>query len=189
VDLRIVKTRSGIRQAFLGLRSKKALEKIRITELCRIAVINKTTFYKHYSDIYALSEEIENETLRSILDSFEHIDSLFSDPYGFVTGLYHAFKPQEGLIRTLFADGRMNVLVDKIEQQLKKHYPSVKSSPDKDIVVSFLLRGASQILMTPSRYKEAILLETVATITKRIIALLDTGSARARSVPRHDLGA
>ena len=180
MDLRIVKTRRGIREAFLGLRSKEALEKIRVTDLCRVAVINKTTFYKHYQDIYALSEEIENQTLGSILDTFEHIDALFSDPYNFVKGLYRAFKPHEELIKTLFADGRMNILMDKIEQQLKKHYPSVKSSPEKDIMLSFLFRGASQVLMTSSKYKDAILLETVATITKRIIALLSPGGVSMR---------
>jgi hypothetical protein len=180
MDLRIVKTRAAIREAFLGLRAKGALERIRVTDLCRFAVINKTTFYTHYPDIYALSEEIENETLRSILDGFAHVDSLFNDPYGFVKGLYGAFKPHEELIKTLFADGRMNILVDKVEQQLKRHYPSVRSSPEKDIMLSFLLRGASQILMTSSKYKEAILLDTVATITKRIIALLGPGGGAPR---------
>jgi len=167
MDLRIVKTRNNIREAFLKLRSKNSLEKIRVTELCEIAIINKTTFYKHYQDIYALSEEIENETIKSILNSFEHIDSLFSDPQGFVKGLYYALKSHEKLILTLFS-GRINVLIDKVERQLKTHYSSLTNDPEKDIVISLLIRGASQVLLE-SKYNETTLLDTVANITKRII--------------------
>lgn len=107
MDLRITKTRKSIKEAFLKLRLKNTLEKIKVTELCGMAIINKTTFYKHYQDVYALSEEIENDTIRSIMNNFEHIDSLFDDPNRFVKGLYHAFLSQEGLILTLFT-GRMN---------------------------------------------------------------------------------
>ena len=42
--------------AFLELRSKKALEKITVRELCEKAEINKSTFYTHFRDIYDLSE-------------------------------------------------------------------------------------------------------------------------------------
>ena len=55
MDLRIQKTRNSIINAFLELRSRKPIEKITVTELAELAVINKATFYKHYKDIYDLS--------------------------------------------------------------------------------------------------------------------------------------
>jgi AcrR family transcriptional regulator len=171
VDLRIIKTRNSIRKAFLKLRAKNSLERIRVTELCQIAIINKTTFYKYYQDIYALSEEIEDETIKSIMDSFKNIDSLFSDPYNFVKGFYHAFKSQEKIILILFS-GRINVLIDKIERRLKSHYSALKSDPETDILMSFLFRGAAQVLIK-SKYDETILLDTVADITRQIIVSLD----------------
>jgi AcrR family transcriptional regulator len=171
MDLRIVKTRNNIRKAFLKLRAKNSLERIRVTRLCEIAIINKTTFYKHYRDIYALSEEIENETIKSIMNSFKYIDSLFSDPYSFVKGFYHAFKSQEKIILILFS-GRINVLIDKIERQLKSHYSFLNSDMEKDILMSFLFRGAAQVLIK-SKYDKTILLNTVADITRQIIVSLD----------------
>ena len=56
----------------MELRSKKALEKITVKELCGLACINKSTFYSHYEDIYALSEAIETETVASLLKSIPH---------------------------------------------------------------------------------------------------------------------
>jgi len=167
MDLRIVKTRNNIRSAFLELRAENALEKIKVNKLCELALINKTTFYKHYQDIYALSEEIENETILSIMDSFEYMNSLFTDPDSFIKGFYYSFKSHENLIMTLFS-GRMNTLIDKVEMQLITHYASISDTPEKEIMLSFLIWGASHVLME-SKYEEAMLLDTLSQITNKII--------------------
>ena len=71
MDLRIEKTEKAIRNAFMELRARMPLEKIRVRELCAAACINKSTFYAHYTDIYALSETLEEETVRSIVSSID----------------------------------------------------------------------------------------------------------------------
>ena len=139
-----------------------------MTELCELAVINKTTFYKHYQDIFALSGEIENETIAGIMVDFEDFDALFSNPYDFVKGLYTAFSSQKRLILVLFAD-RMNVLVAKVEKYLKAYYLSEKNTPEEDVVMSFLIGGASHVLMEP-RYDELILFNTVSDIVSSVIS-------------------
>lgn len=174
MDLRIVKTRRNIREAFFELRSKHALEKVRVTRLCELALINKTTFYKHYQDIYALSEEIENETILSIMNNFEHMDSLFTAPERFMMGLYCAFKAHEEIIMILFS-GRLNNLISKVEKQLIDHYPSISSTPENEIVLSFLLWGAAHVLME-SNYDETLLLDTSTRIAKHVITLIDVQS-------------
>ena len=57
MDLRIQRTKRCITEAFLKLRTQKPLEKITIKELSELAMINKATFYSHYTDIYDLSEQ------------------------------------------------------------------------------------------------------------------------------------
>lgn len=171
MDLRIVKTRKNIREAFLNLRMKNPLEKIKVKRLCELAIINKTTFYKHYQDIFALSEEVENETITSIMNSFGGMNTLFTSPEGFCKGLYYAFKSHEGIIMTLFS-GRMNNLVDKVARKLGEHYPNLGSIPEKEIMVSFLLWGASHVLME-SRYEETILLDTLSMVAKQMVTMFD----------------
>lgn len=61
MDIRIEKTERAIKNAFLELRSRKPLGKITVKELCSLAAINKSTFYSHYEDIYALSDKMESE--------------------------------------------------------------------------------------------------------------------------------
>lgn len=175
MDLRIIKTRKNIREAFLKLRAENPLEKIKVTQLCEIAMINKTTFYKHYQDVYALSEDIENETILSIMSRFEHMNSLFTDPAGFLRGLYFAFITHQELILTLFA-GRMDTLIGKVEQQLIVHYPRLNSMPERRIYLSFLLWGGSHVLME-SKYQEEVLLETLTEAAQAIVAIIDEPAA------------
>ena len=72
MDLRIVKTKSLIKNAFLELRKKKPIEKITVKELCQNAQINKSTFYSHYNDIFDLSDTLENEVVDNILSNVQH---------------------------------------------------------------------------------------------------------------------
>ena len=171
MDLRIVKTRKNIREAFLTLRSKEALEKIKVTELCELAMINKTTFYKHYNDIFALSDEIENETILSIMGSFERMDAMFDAPEEFMKGLYYAFKSHEEIITILFS-GRMSFLIDKVEKQLIAHYPWISGKPENEIILSFFLWGASHVL-SESRFEETALLNILTRVSKQVITFFD----------------
>ncbi len=76
MDKRIEKTQKAIKEAFIKLRAKKPLEKISVKELCEIAYINKSTFYSHYENIYALSDALEYELVLSIISSIPRDFSL-----------------------------------------------------------------------------------------------------------------
>lgn len=52
---------------FWSFSRKKPIEKITVTELAKLAEINKATFYLHYSDIYSLADEMEDEVIDDIL--------------------------------------------------------------------------------------------------------------------------
>ena len=67
MDIRIARTDRAIEKAFMELRAKNPLEKIKIKDLCALACINKSTFYAHYEDIYALSSGLETKVIGNIL--------------------------------------------------------------------------------------------------------------------------
>ena len=73
LDIRIEKTERAIKQAFMELRAEKPLEKIRVKELCDRACINKSTFYAHYQDIYALANAMEDEMVEAVVASLPNL--------------------------------------------------------------------------------------------------------------------
>ncbi len=62
-DHRVRVTRAMIRKAFTGLLRQKPIQSITIQELCALAGINRGTFYAHYTDVFALLEQIESDVM------------------------------------------------------------------------------------------------------------------------------
>lgn len=57
-DKRITKTKRTLKHTLIRLLSGLSFEQISITQLCQEAEISRITFYAHYSDKYALVDEI-----------------------------------------------------------------------------------------------------------------------------------
>jgi AcrR family transcriptional regulator len=64
-DLRVIKTRANIRNTFIELLSEKDFNEITIQNILNKALINRSTFYKHYSDKYELAEQLINEIMKN----------------------------------------------------------------------------------------------------------------------------
>ena len=62
-DKRILKTKRSLKKAMTEMLDKEDFEHISITELCRRAEVSRITFYSHYSDKYALLDDIFNDLL------------------------------------------------------------------------------------------------------------------------------
>lgn len=61
MNQRILRTKRDIKQAFFTMRHELPIEKIHVEPLCRQAMINKTTFYRYYADIYDLVDQLQVE--------------------------------------------------------------------------------------------------------------------------------
>ena len=103
MDLRVIKTKQSIKKAFLELRKKKSIEKITVRELSEIAMINKATFYLHYSDIYELADEVENNTIQEIFDELTSLDCIFTEPSKLTKEIVTAFYRRHDVISILFS--------------------------------------------------------------------------------------
>ena len=65
-DLRAIRTRENIENAFLELLSQKELPNIRVKEICDIARVSRVTFYDHYKDVYYLMDQISRFSAESL---------------------------------------------------------------------------------------------------------------------------
>lgn len=59
-----------IQNTFLTLLKEKQISQITIREICDMAKVNRSTFYRHYEDIYALMHSIEKEIFTEFLEEF-----------------------------------------------------------------------------------------------------------------------
>ena len=106
MDIRIEKTDRAIEKAFLELRAKTPLEKIKIKDLCALACVNKSTFYAHYEDIYALSDQLEKKLIEDILASVLAVKLTVAQTETLTRDLFRAFVQNRQAVNILFSGSR-----------------------------------------------------------------------------------
>ena len=69
-DLRVKKTKNALYNTLMELMKAKSFEEIKVSDICNAALINRSTFYAHYSDIYEIMEQMEEHLNQELLESY-----------------------------------------------------------------------------------------------------------------------
>lgn len=170
MDIRIQKSKRNIIYAFTELRSHKELKKITVTELCRKAEVNKSTFYSHYHDIYDLSDRLENDLVKDIVDSIHHPENIFDNPEAFTLELFKAYMAKDELIQILFSGTRSLFLPQKLVGGLKdlifQYHPEYQNDPEKNILFSFKIYGGYYAYIENKKYGTELVTQEIAKLSK-----------------------
>lgn len=171
MDLRIEKTDRAIENAFMELRARQPLEKIKIKDLCALAKVNKSTFYAHYEDIYELSSRLEEKLIRTILDSVPNVELTASHTEQLTRDLFRAFVQNQNAVNTLFSGTRQGIFANRIEMGLRDSLtakdPTFAADPDRGILLSFCVQGCFYAFTNNSSQMEVDhLVDLLAVIAK-----------------------
>ena len=148
-DLRVYKTKKAIREAFLELRKTKPLEKIKVSDVCDLAMCIRATFYRYYQDIYDLNNQLEDEAINRLVSTFEDKEALLFKTESYLKALYISLEQNYDYYYTLFHD-RKDVLTIKIEKQTLEFYKTrYATNMEEEILISFIIHG---ILYTIDEY-------------------------------------
>lgn len=71
-DLRTIRTKKAISQAFQQMASQTSIAHITVKELAQLAGINRKTFYSHYDSIEALEQELLQDLIGEIRGIVQH---------------------------------------------------------------------------------------------------------------------
>lgn len=66
LDLRIQKTRKNLYEALLYLMEENAFEKIKVSDICEKALVNRSTFYAHFEDKYMLLDSLITDLIDNL---------------------------------------------------------------------------------------------------------------------------
>ena len=75
-------TKKMMKNALIDLLDEKPLEKITVTEICKNADVNRSTFYAHYPDIYGIVDEMQEEIIQRNMELFQQMEfrNILKDP-------------------------------------------------------------------------------------------------------------
>ena len=146
-DLRIIKTQESLRHALLTLLKSKPLETITIAELCRLANINRGTFYLHYKNVHGVFKHY----LEVIVEDFRRA---YEEPYfrtnfqirnieADMVKIFHHVKNYQDFYQIIF-DERIPMtyyylLFDTIRSFMKENIEDSSWKEESDIKLDYLL--------------------------------------------------
>ena len=173
-DLRVIKTNKILFEALTTLMKDKTFEKIKISDICEVALINRSTFYAHYEDKYelllALIEDLKDNLLIELnkneaeslsKEYFMKLLEILIDHINSKREIYSAILSHNK--NGIFVDFLIDVANRDLAKRLKDSQEVIKSNIPADIISKFYLGGIINIgvdwIINKDKYnKEQILL-------------------------------
>lgn len=133
-----------IEKVFLELISKKELSQITVTDICKSAKLNRTTFYSNYLDVYDLADKIRIKMIDDFLEVYKEEQNQKAHSYNFLK-LFRHIKENQIFYKTYFKlnfDSINNeLLID--DDEFIKFYGTTKN---KEYHITFFKAGITAII-------------------------------------------
>ncbi len=126
-NMRIIISKKMIREGLFRCLKTKKIDKITITELCREAGVNRTTFYSHYEFPRDVLDEISAEIVDEIIDIYKHTDSVRESTILSLVRL----QEQKDILKVIFSENVSYSLYDTAIHAFARFWDNVFSLPSK----------------------------------------------------------
>lgn len=119
-DMRIVKSKLAIKNAFLQLIKENGYANITITDIANRAMINRKTFYMHYETKEILYKSIINEFMDLLSPAFDHLQKLKGRKAQrqYVLSILMKLKENKEIYNILINDKTTTLFYDMLKSKL-----------------------------------------------------------------------
>jgi AcrR family transcriptional regulator len=136
-DLRVIKTRRGLREGFIRLLIQKDYDSISIQDIATEAETARVTFYRHYKNKEELLVECLSLTYKEVAERFKRLPTITPEVvqqgYMPMLVLFKHIQEEETLYRILFSNRGTQVVIEKmrtlIADRVKKQ---LMARPNRD---------------------------------------------------------
>ncbi len=136
-------TQKIIRQSLLELLENHNFRQLSVTDICKKAGINRSTFYVHYLDIYDLMEKTEDELNRKLLDLYKYSGA---DNYNFFSPKYIAIflryiRQYKNFYRDFIQNQKSFPILEGFQDlwyMMKLHYQSIGLKSEDEMMYHFV---------------------------------------------------
>lgn len=151
MDRRTQYTKKVIKETFIKLLNEKDITKISVSEICKIADINRATFYRYYIDIFDLLDKIEEEFQKELINiiNIEKEHTIFT----FTKELLNIFLENKDLVKIIFnntnnihfLDNILEIVYEKLYEKWIEDNTNI-SKEDSEYTSIFIFNGSLGII-------------------------------------------
>lgn len=171
-DLRVIKTKRNLYEGLLSIMKNKTFEDIKVSEICKTSLINRSTFYDHFNDKYELLSSLLNDLENDLAEKLEENHNFTSakDYYmKMVELLFNHISKNLDIYSSIIKNNNNSISSDifrttilkDVENKLKENKSYNKDIPI-EIISNFYVSASINVclfyVMEPDKYtKEDIL--------------------------------
>ncbi len=175
LDRRQIKTKKAIIGAFIHLLQEKDISKITITELSKIANIDRKTFYLHYESISDLYNDLGNMVVSIIKEEIIEFSTGNGSAYEFFTGINEIISEKIDLFKSIaknndFTDF-MFMIKDILSDELIEMYGKKNTSANErlKLTAEFIASGTISMYLRWLKGDTGITMDELALIAAEMI--------------------
>ena len=153
-DRRILRTKESLRSSLFKLLETKSINKITVTELTKLANINRSTFYIYYDDVFDMMNKIQQEIYAVFLESVVKYKSDFKDIESFIvycTRFLEFCRENAAVCRFITRNDCNNHLAEKIKLAVRAIVPDsaevYHESDPRYYLTTFALSGMLSVIV------------------------------------------
>ena len=151
MDRRTRKTYTAIFSAYIELKNENPEDEPLIKEICAKADINKTTFYRYFSDIESLSHSLIKYFINKLLIEDLNIESIFSEPEIYFRQMLLRLKENQEVMGLIHGN---NMFIYEAERIIKNKLKETLGHKYDEVLYTFLAGGASHFFLSADYYEE-----------------------------------
>ncbi|MCM1202038.1 MAG: TetR/AcrR family transcriptional regulator [Bacteroides fragilis] len=169
------RTKAQICDAFWELNVMNPINKVYVSEIIKIAGVNRATFYRYYHDVYAIREEKEkeiisyfNKRLSECLSDVSH-----HNMQEMIREICSFYQKEAFYLRILSGPNGdalfLYSLKKKLMETMIKRLPTVHLTPEQKLQIDFLRGGVMELLNEWLMDIENMSIETICEISLHMI--------------------
>ncbi len=111
-----IRSKNMIKKAFFELLEEKEYKKITVTDIVKKADLNRSTFYAHYLDVRAITEELENEVIDKMMELLKKFKfkNFFNNPTPLLLEISRFLESNEAEYRILLKINDTEIFLKKL---------------------------------------------------------------------------
>lgn len=152
IDLRVVKTHKALYEALIDLLKEYEYEEIKVSDLCEKALINRSTFYAHFSDKYDLFINFLKDLKQNLINELEEnkkIDNIHDYYLELINVFMNHIENNKKTYKAIIVNNRNSIIIDMFydtikndcKNRLEQFNTSIKNEIPDDITIEFYLGG------------------------------------------------
>ncbi len=185
MDIRSRRTLAAIQESFVALLKDKPFHEITLKEVCDGAGIHRSTFYKHYEDIYDWRERIERESLYYIRQEVS-ADMQCSELRAVIVKVLTDARDNAGIVTTMLSDHwESNAIEQIIKIYLEESAALAKFTElvsDDELDYQFFVRGSIGIVKS---WQEEGMTRPIEEVADCIVEKMEMLSRKQRGKSKH----